>query len=95
MRKIFPTLCRVMADVLPLPPEAITPATRLDGLSYQELAAAAIACERAFHIEMEDERIGELKCVADWMRYIGERMGEDGQAYTPPTDAERESWFYQ
>ena len=94
MRKIFPELRRIMAGVMPLSPDAITPATRVDGLKYQELAAMTIACEKAFRIDMEDERIGDLHCVADWMRYIAERMGEDGKDYVPPTDEDRETWYH-
>ena len=64
MRKIYSTVCRIMGQFLAQHPEEITPDTAAP-VKYQDKAAAAIACEKTFHIEMEDERVGALKTVAE------------------------------
>ncbi len=93
MRKIYSTVCRIMGQFLALHPEEITPDTPSPG-KYQDKAAAAIACEKTFHIEMEDERIGGFKTVADWVEYVSERISDQDDRYVPPTDEEREKWYY-
>lgn len=95
MRKIFQALCQIFSEILGLSMDAVTPDTALTGLKYQELAAAAIACEKTFRIEMEDERVGEMVTVEQWVDYIRERITEKNDGAAPASDEERESWYYQ
>ena len=41
-----------------------------------------------------DERIGALKTVADWADYVSQRISDQDDRYVPPTDEEREKWYY-
>ena len=52
MRKVYQAVAQIMADILAVHPDVITPDTQVSSLKYQELAAAAIACEKTFHIEI-------------------------------------------
>ena len=91
MRKIYQAVSQIMGDVLGLSPDEITP----DSLAperYQEMAAAAIACEKTFHIELEDERIADLKTIADWAEDVQARLSIRDGRYLPPTDEDREKW---
>lgn len=94
MRNIYSALCQIFSGILSRWPDELSPETKVNRLSYQELAAAAIACEKTFHIEMEDERIAGLIRLADWVDYIRERIGEKEDGRPAPTDQERESWYY-
>ena len=95
MHRIYQLICDIMGDILSLHPDEINPKTDVSHLTYQEMAAAAIACEKTFHIEMEDERIGQLKSISDWMNYVQERIKDQKEDRPAPSDAERESWYYE
>ena len=95
MRKAYQAVSQILGDIMGLAPDTVSPETDLSSLRYQELAAAAIACEKTFHIEMEDERVRDLRTVSDWVSYILQRLGERDDAYTAPDDQDRESWYYQ
>jgi acyl carrier protein len=95
MRKVYQTVSQIMADIIGSPSDLIAPDTDLSSLRYQEKAAAAIACERSFRIEMEDERIDGLKTLENWADYIRERIADKEDGRPAATDRERESWYYQ
>ena len=95
MRKVYQAVAQIMADILAVHPDVITPDTQVSSLKYQELAAAAIACEKTFHIEIEDERVTDLHTVSDWTAYIQRRLSDQDDHYAPPTDEEREKWYYR
>ena len=93
MRRIFQTLAQIMGEQMNTPPDLIAPDTDVSRLRFQELAAAALACEKIFHVTLEDERIGDLKTVEDWVTYIKEKKADEQEHYTSPTDQDRESWL--
>ena len=95
MRKIYQTVSQILGDILAMPPDTVGPETKTDQLRYQELAAAALACEKLFHIEMEDERIGDFQTVADWVDYVRQRLAQRDDHFVSPTDQEREAWYYR
>jgi len=94
MRKIYQAVSQILGEIMALQPEEVTPGTALDALRYQELAAAAIACKKTFHITMEDERIKGLKNVEDWVAYIKERIAQEQENTGPASQKERETWYY-
>ncbi len=73
----------------------MSPGTDVSHLRYQEKAAAAIGCEKSFHVALEDERIDELKTVEQWVNYITERIAERDDGRPAPTEKEREAWYYR
>ena len=95
MDNLYPTLAGIFCEVFGLSPDALTPDTALSPRTYQELAAAVIACEKAFHIRVEDERAGELTTAAQWAAYIEDRIADSREDRPAPTEKERESWYYQ
>ncbi len=95
MRKVYQTVSQILADIMGSPSDLISPDTDVSRLRYQEKAAAAIACERSFHIELEDERIDGLKTVEAWVDYVRERIADREDGRPAPTDKERESWYYR
>ena len=95
MRKIYQAVSQILSDILGTSPDLISPETKIQRFTYQEKAAAAIACEKTFHVELEDERIDGLLTVSDWVTYIQERLSNRDDAYAPPTDSDREAWIYQ
>ena len=95
MRKVYQAISQIMGEILSTQPEYVSPDTSLTSLRYQELAAAAIACEKTFHITMEDECIRGLTTVSDWVDYVKQRIAEEDQPTLPVTDQERESWYYK
>ena len=94
MRKVFQALCQILSGILGVSPDLIAPDAFLSSLKYQELASAAIACEKTFHIEMEDERIKELCTPEQWADYILKRIADRDNAAPAPTEKDRESWYY-
>lgn len=95
MRKIFQGFSQILAEILSVSPDMVSPDTALSSLRYQELASAVIACEKTFHIVMEDERICDLKTAADWVDYIRERIADGKENAAPASEQERESWYYR
>lgn len=91
MRKIYQAVSQIMGDILGFGPDEVTPDTPTPR-RYQDMAAAAIACEKTFHIELEDERIAALCTVADWAEYVEERLSSRDDRFLPPTDEDREKW---
>lgn len=94
MRKIYQAVSQILGEIMAIQPEEVVPGTPLDTLRYQELAAAVIACEKTFHIAMEDERIKDLKNVEDWVSYVKERIAEEKENTGPASQKERENWYY-
>ena len=95
MRKIYQSVSQIMGDIMGLSPDLVSPGTDVSHLRYQEKAAAAIACEKSFHVTLEDERIDELKTVEHWVNYITERIADRNDSRPAPTDKEREAWYYR
>ena len=95
MRKVYQTVSQIFADILGSASDFVSPDTDVAGLRYQEKAAAAIACERSFHIVLEDERIDGLKTVEAWVDYVQERIADREDGRPAPTEKERESWYYR
>ncbi len=95
MRKIYRTVSQIFGDIMGMPSDLISPDTSVSHLKYQEKAAAVIACERSFHVALEDERIDELKTVEQWSDYITERVADRDEGRPAPTDKEREAWYYR
>lgn len=95
MHKIYRTVSRIMGDIIGLAPDLVSPATDVSRLTYQEKAAAVIACEKSFHIALEDERIDELKTVEQWTLYIAERIADRDEDRPAPTEKEKEAWYYR
>lgn len=91
MRRIYQAVSQILGDILGLTPDEVTPDTQAPK-RFQEMAAAAIACEKTFHIELEDERIPGLRTAADWAAYVEERLSGRDESYMPPTDEDREKW---
>ena len=94
MRKIYQTVSQIFGDILGQAPDLISPGTNVSPLKYQEKAAAVIACEKSFHVTLEDERIDDLKTVEQWVDYITERVAGRDENRPAPTDQEREAWYY-
>ncbi len=94
MRDIRPTVFQILGDILGVPADVLSPTASVSSLKYQEMAAAAIACEKTFHIELEDERIPDLKTAGAWVDYVKERIADRDDGRPAPTDQERESWYY-
>lgn len=66
-----------------------------NGVMPIDIAALAIACERAFGIALYDEKVIAWQTVGDAVRHI-EKLHEDGQhENTERTDSDREAWFYE
>ncbi len=95
MRKIYQTISQIMGDILGLTPDLVSPATDVSRLKYQEKAAAVIACEKSFHVTLEDERIDDLHTVEQWVDYITERIADREEDRPALTDQEREAWYYR
>ena len=95
MRKIYQTVCQIMGDIMGLTPDLMSPDTNVSHLRYQEKAAAVIACEKSFHVALEDERIDELKTVEQWVNYLTERIASRDDGRPAPTEKEREAWYYR
>ncbi len=76
MRDIRPTVFQILGDILGVPADVLSPTASVSSLKYQEMAAAAIACEKTFHIELEDERIPDLKTAGAWADYVKERIAD-------------------
>ena len=95
MRKIYQTVSQILGDIMGTPPDLMSPDTDVSRLKYQEKAAAAIACEKSFHVALEDERIDEMKTVEQWVNYITERVADREEDHPAPTDKEREAWYYR
>ena len=95
MRKIHQTVSQIMGDILGLAPDLVSPSTDVSHFKYQEKAAAVIACEKSFHVALEDERIDDLKSVEQWVDYIMERVADQNEDRPAPTEKEREAWYYR
>ena len=95
MRKIYLTVSQIMGDIMGLAPDLVSPATDVSCLKYQEKASAVIACEKSFHVTLEDERIDDLKTVEQWVTYIAERIADRDEDRSAPTEKEREAWYYR
>ena len=95
MRKIYQTISQIMGDILGLAPDLVSTSTDVSHLKYQEKAAAVIACEKSFHIILEDECIDDLKTVEQWVDYITERVADQNEDRPAPTEKEREAWYYR
>lgn len=95
MDNVYPILSGIFCEVLGLSPDSLTPDAPIRPRTYQELAAAVIACEKAFRIRVEDERAGDLKTAAQWAEYVQERILDSREDRPAPTEKERESWYYQ
>ncbi len=95
MRRIYQTIAHIMEDILGTSPIPVSPGTDVSRLKYQEKAAAAIACEKTFHVTMEDERIDDLKTVELWVDYVAERVADRDEDRPAPTEKDREAWYYQ
>ena len=95
MRRIYQTVARIMEDILGTAAAPVSPGTDVSHLKYQEKAAAAIACEKAFHVTMEDERIDDPKTVEQWVDYVAERVADRDEDRPAPTEKDREAWYYQ
>lgn len=95
MRKVYQTVSQILGDIIGPSSGPVSPDTDVSRLRYQEKAAAAIACERAFRVILEDERIDGLKTVEAWVDYVRERVADKEDGKPAPTDRERESWYYQ
>ncbi len=95
MRKIYQVVSQILGDIMGLPPDLMSPDTNVSQLKYQEKAAAVIACEKTFHVALEDERIDEMKTVEHWVNYITERVADRDEDRPAPTDQEREAWYYR
>ena len=94
MRKIYQAISQIFGEIMTMQPEELSPAASLAALRYQELAAAVIACEKTFQINMEDERIKELNNIEDWVSYVKERIAQSKENMGPATEKERETWYY-
>lgn len=95
MRKIYQTVSQILGDIMGIPSDLMAPDTNVSHLKYQEKAAAVIACEKSFHISLEDERIDEMKTVEQWVNYITERVADREEGRPAPTEKEREAWYYR
>ena len=95
MRKIYQTVCQILGDIIGLTPDLVSPTTDVSHFKYQEKAAAVIACEKSFHVTLEDERIDDLKTVEQWVNYITERVADREEDRPAPTEKEREAWYYR
>lgn len=95
MRNIYQAVSRIIGDIMGLSPDLVSPVTDVSRFRYQEKAAAAIACEKSFHVTLEDERIDDLKTVEQWVDYIAERVADQKEDRPAPTDQEREAWYYR
>ncbi len=94
MRRIYQTVSQIIGDIIGLPPDLISPATDVSRLKYQEKAAAVIACEKSFHVTLEDERIDGLKTVEQWADYVTERIADRDDGRPAPSEKDREAWYY-
>ena len=95
MRKVYQAVSQIIAEILSTQPDLVSPETSVNTLRYQELAAAVIGCEKTFHIHMQDERICELKTVADWVEYVKERIADQQEDAPIANENEREGWYYR
>lgn len=95
MHKIYQTLVEIWGNILGLHPEALSPSLPLTSVRFCDRGAAAIACEQAFHIVMQDEEVAGLKTMADWTEYIRLCIREQRQNAPAPTQAERDQWYYE
>ncbi len=95
MGNVSQTVTQILGDILGAPGDTLTLSASTASFKYQEMASAAIACEKAFRIEMEDERIPDLRTVGDWVNYVRERIADRDDGRPAPTDEERESWYYR
>ena len=93
MRKVYHTLVEIFGGIMGLHPDVISPQTTVTHLRYCDLGAAVIACEKLFHIAIEDEKIHSLENIAQWTYYVKYRIQEEREDHPAVSQAERDRWF--
>ncbi len=70
---IFKKVAKILAEIIEIDYEEITPATELTNeyaIQAIDLAKLVIECEKKFKITIHDEDVHTFKCVNDIVEYI-------------------------
>lgn len=70
---VFQKVAKILAEIIELDYEDITPETELtidNGIEAVNIAKLVIECEKKFHITIHDENVHNFKCVNDIVEYI-------------------------
>ena len=70
---VFPKVAKILADIIEIDSEDITPETELTneyGIKAVDVAKLVIECEKKFKIFIHDEDVHSFKCVNDVAEYI-------------------------
>lgn len=96
--RIRETVAELAAEVLSrdaLDMTASFALTRENRVAPIDVAALAIACERAFHIAFHDELVAQWRTLVDVLTDI-QRLLDDGMAEpVARSDEERTGWYYE
>lgn len=94
----YPRLRRLLADVLGADEDELGPETRLSrtgGVDAISAAKLVLRAERAFHLNIRDEDLADLPRLADLAAHIDALLADGRPDGAPPSDAEREAWYYE
>lgn len=87
---------RMLAEILGQEEAQIAPGTKLwrsvDAVSLSKLL---IACERRYKITIDDERVPDLRRLADLVEYVRQKASEGRDDYVLPDERGRDAWFYE
>lgn len=94
----FPNVQRILADVTGVFEDQIAPGTKLskeNGLTATNLAKLILRLERTYKITIHDEDVSDFQCVSDISDYLDDRLSDGQNDYAPPSDRQREAWYYE
>jgi acyl carrier protein len=77
---VFQKVAKILADIIEIDYEDITPETELtidNGIEAVNIAKLVIQCEKKFHITIHDENVHSFKCVHDIVEYIEKIQSEN------------------
>jgi len=76
---VFLTVAKILAEIIEIDYEDITPETELtmdNGIEAVNIAKLVVECEKKFNIIIHDENVHSFKCVNDIVEYIEKIQSE-------------------
>lgn len=95
---VYKKVAGILADILNLNEEDITPDMRLTPepeIEKIHIAKLVIECERKFKITIHDEKVQDFCTVKDLVEWIEHLLAKNEGNLSESTDEKRMWWYYQ
>nr|WP_312577003.1 phosphopantetheine-binding protein [Sedimentibacter sp.] len=94
---VYQKVVRILANILDLDEEDITPEIELTPefeIEKIHIAKLVIKCEKKFKITIHDEKVYSFRTIKDIAKYIENTLSENEGNTSESSEEERMGWYY-